>query len=170
MFFSPLTLRSSSSCCFSLSFWKSPRAFAFSLSLENSLQKVEPEIEGDSRETGERAVERKNGENKSENRDEANHTTMLWENEEGWKRARNSTEGQPAEGRKVKFRWQKRELCQGVKGLVCTERPKNILSVLHLLPQLHSFEFKSVFNVHQTWKQTPTVVWVRVISLKIKLI
>lgn len=29
--------RSSSSCCFSRSFWKSPRAFAFSRSLENSL-------------------------------------------------------------------------------------------------------------------------------------
>lgn len=29
--------RSSSSCCFSRSFWKSPRALAFSLSLENSL-------------------------------------------------------------------------------------------------------------------------------------
>lgn len=33
-------------------------------------------MEGDSRETGERAVERKNEENKSENLDEANHMTM----------------------------------------------------------------------------------------------
>ena len=34
-------LKSSSICCFSLSLWKSPRAFAFSLSLENSLNKGE---------------------------------------------------------------------------------------------------------------------------------
>lgn len=32
-------LRSSSICCFSRSLWKSPRALAFSLSLENSLRK-----------------------------------------------------------------------------------------------------------------------------------
>lgn len=85
MLFRPLTLRSSSSCCFSLSFWKSPRAFAFSLSLENSLQEMEPETEGDSGESGDRAVERKNRENKSENLDKANHVTMLLEDAEGRK-------------------------------------------------------------------------------------
>jgi len=31
-------LKSSSSCCFSRNFWKSPLALAFSLSLENSLE------------------------------------------------------------------------------------------------------------------------------------
>lgn len=68
---------------------------------------MEPEMEGDSGESGDRGVEKKNRENKSENLDEANHVTMLWEKAEGWQRGRNSMEGEPAEGRKVKLRWEK---------------------------------------------------------------
>lgn len=56
------------------------------------------------------------------------------ESAEGWESGRNSTAREPAEGRRAKLRWQKRELCQGVRGLVCKCSPENILSGLHLLP------------------------------------
>lgn len=56
------------------------------------------------------------------------------ESAEGWESGRNSMAREPAEGRRAKLRWQKRELCQGVRGLVCKCSPENILSGLHLLP------------------------------------